>query len=156
MKGKKNNTEFISEFITSCISYGFSSSDDILSLAKEQISDIDIKIKEINDLKIRRSNLLDVISSFESKEKQNNINEIKRLNYYSIGSNLECCKSICKIIENKNTDISVIINSCDKFSQSDILFNIKRLIANKIIHKIGEVILKGDYYEDYIKVICEI
>jgi hypothetical protein len=142
MKGKKINTEFVTNFINNCIIDGKISSNEIVSLAKESIVNIDSKIKEINNLKINRSNLLDVISSFETPSNKNNIDDIKKLSY-------------CIKIENKNMDINQICyDLSDLFSKSEIIFNIKQLVCNKILHKINEVILRGDNYEDYMKVIC--
>ena len=154
MKGKKINTEFVTNFINNCIIDGKISSNEIVSLAKESIANIDNKLKEINNLKINRSNLLDVISSFETPSNKSNIDDIKKLSYYKIGD-LNCCKYICNKIENKNMDINQICyDLSDLFSKSEIIFNIKQLVCNKILHKINEVVLRGDNYEDYMKVIC--
>lgn len=157
MKGKKINTDFVTNFITNCIGDGMSSSDQIIAFAKNSIIDIDNKIKEVNNLKIKRSNLLDVVSSFETTSNKNdNIDDIKKLFYYKIGD-LNCCKHICIKIENKNMDTNQICyDLSDLFSKSEIIFNIKQLVCNKILHKINEVVLRGDNYEDYMKVVCEI
>ncbi len=67
-KGKKINQEFVNEFITKSISDGICSSEEIISQAKKKILEIDKKLVNINALKEKRSNLLDVVISFEVKK----------------------------------------------------------------------------------------
>lgn len=157
MKGKKINTDFVTNFITNCIDDGMSSSDQIIAFAKNSIIDIDNKIKEITNLKVKRTNLLDVVYSFEDYSNKNDItNDIKKLSYYKIGD-IGCCKYICNKINFRNMKASdIFLDLHNKYSEEEILFCIKQLVLNKILHKIEDVIVKGDNYKDYMKVICEI
>jgi hypothetical protein len=75
MKGKKVDTEFLSYFISECIKKNKVITEDIIQEAKEEITNIDSKIKEVEKLKILRSKLIDVIHTFEKPAKSNK-NEI--------------------------------------------------------------------------------
>ena len=65
MKGKKVDNEFLSKFINECLNENINSSNDIVNLAKDKILSIDNKIKEVENLKLLRSKLLDVIYTFD-------------------------------------------------------------------------------------------
>lgn len=153
MRGKKIDTEFLSLFINDCLMNGVLNQEEIAKKAKTQIADIDFKIKEVEKLKVVRSKLLDVVSSFEKKNIDRK-EEIQVLNFLKI-QNQTVCKFICSSIK-KN---SVLINSLyvDSFQKTDIVFCIKQLIEHHIINRVGDYLFCGEFYEDYAKLIlCEI
>lgn len=60
MRGKKSNKEFISNYIENCVENGIDSLDDIYMTVNNKIIIIDNKIKEVEQLKKQRTDLLDV------------------------------------------------------------------------------------------------
>ncbi len=66
-KGKKIDHEFVSEFIQKCVKENKKTSKEIVLEAKEIIKKIDKQLIKINELKKKRSKLLDVIGSFDEK-----------------------------------------------------------------------------------------
>ncbi len=60
MRGKKSDKEYISNFIENSVKCGKTSLEDILEDVTNKISSIDLKIKEVEALKLERSKLLDV------------------------------------------------------------------------------------------------
>ena len=152
MKGKKKNILYVSSFIQKCIENGVTSSDDILNLAKNKILKIDDKIKKIQSLKNKRSNLLDVVDTFSKNDfKIKDKNEIISLDLFNI-PNIKMCSFICLSIKDNNKSINELLNDSSK---EEVIFCIKNLVEKKIIHKIGETITKGDMYNSYIRFILK-
>jgi len=60
MRGKRSNKEFISNFIENSVKEGKISLNEIYSDVTNQISSIEEKIKEVEILKSKRKDLLDV------------------------------------------------------------------------------------------------
>lgn len=152
MKGKKNDSEFVSEFITLCINEGINSSEDILKKAVIKINNIDSKIKEVEKLKILRSKLLDVVSTFEKPQVSKKNDEIKILSFFKI-QNPHICKLICDIVKNKSSKLESFYNK--NFPPQDIIFCVKQLLDAKIIVKTGDYFICGNMYNDYIKFILK-
>ena len=142
MRGKKSDPEFISNFITECITNkGLHNPVDIVEYAKSIIHGIDEEIKNIEQKKVMRSKLLDVIANFDSGIK-NKTEEAKLLNFFKIENPL-ICKKICDIIKNKPKSIK------DKKFDSDTKFAIKQLIEYKVICKLNNQLLRSDSFDDY-------
>lgn len=147
MKGKKIDNEFLSEFISNCIKKGLFSSEEIVGLAQSKITDIDLKIREVESLKLLRSKLLDVITAFKktNKDKKDD-NEL--LSFYKI-QNAQISKLICDNVKNKLNIINMIYDT-KQFSTTDIIFCIKQLLENKIILKTeGNYFIEGEMFEQY-------
>lgn len=145
MKGKKINSIFLSDFITECVKNNKMTSDDILQEAKYQIKEIDSKIIEIEKLKKKRSDLLDVVYTFD-KSPTKKTNDTKALSFFKI-SNLDICKSICNLLKEKPVDIKILENiNSDKNS---IIYCIKQLLEINIISRSGDIILRGESYHDF-------
>lgn len=151
MKGKKIDTIFLSKFISECIKNNIVSSDDMIKLAKNKISSIDTQIKKIENLKILRSKLLDIVLTFEDPEKYLK-KDAMILSFYMI-KNRDICEFICQSIKNNKININNLYN--DRHSRIDIIFSIKRLIENKIISKENDIISKDVMFDNYYKFLCE-
>lgn len=145
MKGKKVDIDFLSQYISKCISKNIISSEDIGKTAKNEIDFIDEKIKEVENLKILRSKLLDVVATF-NKSIKNSRNEIKLLSFYKI-SNKKLSTVICNSIKKCTLNINNL--SIDDYSEFDIMFCIKQLLEYKIIYRIEDNLLKGDMFDEY-------
>lgn len=152
MKGKKVDSEFVSQYISECIRHNITSSDDMAARARAKIVIIDEKIKEIEKMKIERCKLLDVIYTFQKKEKIEK-KDSKTLSFYKI-SNHNICKHICDSLKEKPVELKMIT---DSFSIADVIFCIKQLIEHKVICKTGKYFSKGELFEEYYHVVlkCE-
>lgn len=148
MKGKKSDTQFISDFITRSVVSGFDSPDKIIEYAKILINNIDKEIKEIDQKKLTRSKLLDVIASFEKPVKPTKVIEAKILSFFQI-QKPKICKYICNILKDNVVSTEDIMSK--SFPKEDIIFCIKQLLEQKIIAKIDNQLLRGAAFEDYCK-----
>lgn len=159
MRGKKIDSEFLSEFITNCVQQSKNSPEDIVKEAKSRIIEIDNKIREVEKLKIIRSKLLDVISTFNFSEENNNRQDEKRvLSLFKI-QNPHICKYICSLIKNNNSGGNSAIDirsiSHDKYSNQDIIFCIKQLLEYKIVYRVNDHLLRGEMFEEYLKLVLK-
>lgn len=133
MKGKKTDSEFLSNFISDCLQNGKISQEEILETANLKIIELDQKIKEINNIKILRSKLLDIVHAFGNSTK---IKE-KYLKYCNI--DIKYSSDICLLLK-KEKMIKIPINNC-----------INQMIEYNIISKKDNYLVCGDNFEDYLK-----
>jgi hypothetical protein len=150
MRGKKVDTDFINQFILESVAQDCVTTEDIVSRAKSSIKMIDQKIMEVEKLKVERSKLLDVISSFE-KGTRADIPEAKLLSFYQI-KNTNLCKYICGIIEKRVATIDqILMSSYMAMSNEEVIFCLKQLMEHKIVARMGDTFLRGDRFEEYTK-----
>ena len=150
MRGRKVDSEFLSEFITECINNNKNSTDDIIKEAKSRIVFIDDKIKEVQKLRLIRGKLLDVVLSFEKSDKSNKTNESKYLNFFKV-ENPHIGKFICDSIKDTSIEIESLYGN--DYSIKDIFFSIKQLLECKVIAKDENCLFRGELFQDYIKYI---
>lgn len=91
MKGKKADNEFVSQYISQCLLENKLSQYEIYEKAQNEIVEIDQKIKEAEELKKKRSKLLDVVERFSDEKKCKK--EIDILKLFNITN-----KSLCQVI----------------------------------------------------------
>lgn len=144
MRGKKSDPEFVSNFIHQSIKLGINTTDKIISRAQNMIQEIDDEIKKIEEKKIIRSKLLDVIYNFE-KTNKNKVEESKLLQFFKL-ENPKICKYMCDLV--KFSPINI-----DKNIDVDNKFVIKQLIEYKILSRIEDQLLQGEQYNEYMKYI---
>ena len=150
MKGKKIDSEFVSSYIENCISNNIFQTEDILKLVQDKISEIDNKIKEVDQLKKIRCKLLDVVTTLQIEKPTSK--DSKTLSLFSI-KDKNICSFICKSIKDKPVEIDSLY---DTYQVNDINFVIKQLIEFKVVNKSGDYLLRGSMYQDYIdNVMCE-
>jgi len=149
MRGKKIDTEFLTNFISQCIEKSFITPDQMIVVAQNEINEIEKIIKQAEDLKIRRGKLLDVVCHFK-KPIKNNKEEIKILSLFQI-SYPHICKFICDQLKEKPKTKDQLTSA--DFSEYDINFCIKQLSEHKVINKSGHLYLRGEMYNDYVKCI---
>ena len=147
MSGHKLDIEFVSEFISESIENGSTSDESILERAKLELKQIDNKIIEVERLKVRRSKILDVISTFDKQNKQK---DNKAISLYNI-SNVNVSRLICLKV---NSSLEKLLEL--KVNKEDLIFTIKQLIDNKILIKENNRFIKGEMYDTYIKQILAI
>lgn len=150
MKGKKIDSLFVNKYIEDCLSQNIFTAEDIVNSAAKKISDIDQKIKEVENLKKIRPKLLDVISTFNEKNKKTTNNEIDykllklfRISDHNIGS------FICNKIKQSPIEMDQLKIKSEDFT--NVCFVIKQLIESKVISKRATYLLRGDMFEHYIK-----
>lgn len=152
MRGKKADSEFQSNFITESVQHGCDTPELISKRAKDMINEIDQKIKHVEEQKIIRSKLLDVISAFDIPIKSNKLEEAKILSYFKI-QNPHICKFIC----NKLKTCGLTLKELNKteWSELDLIFCIKQLIEFKVLTKVGDSLLRGENFEEYLKFVLK-
>lgn len=144
MKGKKNDTEFVSQFVEECLQQGIFLSEEMAKKAEHEITNIDEKIMQVENLKIRRSKLLDVISTFKTSVPKNNDKKI--LCFYQI-KYPNICKTICDSLRSfpaKKQDFLI-------HSSHELNFCLKQLLENNIIARVGDHFVRGDSFDEYMK-----
>jgi hypothetical protein len=144
MRGKKSNPEFVSEFITKCIGLGITSPEAIVKMAKHDIEDIDRKIREVQSLKITRSNLLDVITTFDEPETK--VEEAKLLPFFTL-KYPAICKYLCDLL--REEDGHIITDNLS--ANPDYIFCIKQMLECKIVSRYDQYIQRGERFDEYIK-----
>jgi hypothetical protein len=154
MRGRKVDSDFLTEFITECVSNNKPSTDDIIKEAKYQITVIDNKIKEVEKLRLTRGKLLDVVLTFEESVSNNlkKNDESKALSFFNI-QNPHICKFICDNMINSAITLESLYNK--GHSIEDVIFCIKQLLEHKVISKAGNYLLRGDMFQNYCKYVLQ-
>ena len=153
LKGKRIDSEFVSSFIEKCIGNNLLSTEEMLNFARNELLNIDSKIKEVENLKKIRPKILDVICTLQSDKKLNKSEDYKVLLLFNI-KDKNICRFICKSIKEKPIDINGLLS--EKYNVGDINFAIKQLIELKVLYKSGNYLLRGDMFDSYVaNVMCE-
>lgn len=149
MKGKKIDTEFLSDYIQDCVMIGISSNDEIVEQAKNDIAEIDEEIKAIEISKVRRSKLLGVIASLDNVEKPSKKEEAKLLPFYKLNYP-RVCNALCSHIQLLGPFLD---ETCwEIYDRNDeTTLSIKQLLEHKIIDKSGQYFVRGKAFDDYIE-----
>ncbi len=143
MRGKKTDPVFISQFIQESVRDGVTTTDEIIKRAKTRIEQIDAEIKSIEGLKIMRSKLLDVISSFEKPVSKDKTEEAKLLPFFNL-QYPEKCKEICDVLRNGAESISL------KIENATTVFCFKQLLEHKILARKDYSLIPGERFNEYI------
>lgn len=152
-----SNSDFIEEYIENCIAKGISAENKICESAIVEMQEIDKKLRESNELRVRLSNLKQILRYFgHESTKKPRVNDIKILG--DIGSIqdssfISTMISICEFIENSNKnsvtsrEIQNTLGSID--NDSKIMICIKNLYDNGILDKNSDRhVLKGKNWEN--------
>jgi len=152
MRGRKIDSDFLSQFISECVSKNISSTEDIVRCAKSQIDTIDSKIREAETLKRVRCNLIDVVSVFEKQDNSKKNAESKILSLFKI-QNQHICKLICDNIKDSAISMDSLYNK--GYSVEDIIFCVKQLLEHKVVSKVGNYLLRGELFGEYVKFVLK-
>jgi hypothetical protein len=148
MRGRKTDSQFLSDFISTCTAAEMDTPELIVAYAKSTIANIDEEIKRMERQKIYRSKLLGVIEAFEKASTAPKMEEIKILSFFKI-QNQQICKFIC---DNLKRGVATVEGLCNlEFSSADILFCVKQLLEHKVISKSGNHLLRGEMFDEYLK-----
>ena len=143
MRGKKSDPVFVSGFITQCVQRGLITPEQIAEAARQDIDSIDQQIKQVEVLKVTRSKLLDVIATFDkpaSKEDEAKLLQFFELQYPTL------CRAICGHVSIKPIPVSIMLNDN---VDDDLKFCYKQLLGHKIIARVGDQLVQGDRYIEY-------
>jgi hypothetical protein len=151
LKGKKVDMEFVSQFISQCTKKNIDTPELIVERAKKLISRIDQQIIAVEKQKVKRSKLVDVISTFEKSIKVKKTEEIKTLSFFDI-KDIVIAKYLCDAIKSQACDIAKLKHN---FSNLDVIFCIKQLLQHKVIAKTGNAIMPGEMFEQYLKFVFQ-
>ena len=143
MRGKKIDVDFVSTFITDCVIKDISLSEDICKEAKLQIADIDAEIRRVEDLKIRRSKLNDVVITFD-KLKISNSKEKEHLSFFEV-KDKNLANLICKFIPSECT----LLLSHIRYNRGSCLLVIEELLRLNILSRNNNILNKGLLFDDY-------
>jgi len=137
-----SSEEFVENFISSCIDKGIKSQKDICNAALEQIQEIDIKLRESNNLRILQKNLRQVLRELghESIKKPKSNEEISisgEIGQITDSAYLNLMIKICDFIE-ENSDKAItgreIINGVGTLdNNTEVYMCIKALYENGIL-----------------------
>lgn len=150
MKGKRIDAEFITQFIEECIQKKYLTPEEIVIQAQSEINQIDQKILEVEQLKNRRSKLLDIISTFQKPAKISKNQDLKIISFLQIG-NPHICKFICNQLAKQDCTKDQLFDT--EFSIYDFNFCIKQLVEYRVITKIGDTFLRGDMFQEYLRIV---
>lgn len=142
MRGKKTDPVFISQFIQESVQDGVTTTDEIIKRAKSRIEQIDAEIKSIEGMKIIRSKLLDVISSFEKTVTKDKAEEAKLLPFFNL-QYPEKCKEICDKLRHGAESLSLKIENATE------VFCFKQLLEHKILAKKDYSLIPGERFNEY-------
>lgn len=148
MRGKKSNPEFVSQFISKCLQQGVITTEEMVKQAKRDIQEIDDKIIEAEKLKAVRSKLLDVILTLDKPEVKTE--EAKLLPLFKL-QYPQTCRKICKSMVEIDLDGSSYVSFENK--DPEIVFCIKQLVEAKIIVRIENRLIRGEKFNEYMKII---
>lgn len=149
MRGKKSDSVFVSSFISESVQQGCDTPELIAKRAKSMINQIDEQIKRLEEQKIVRSKLLDVINVFEKTDNKDKLEEAKILSFYKL-SHPEVCKDICfSLKESKSLPALSWASFGDNAAEHN--FCVKQLLEFKVLAKVGDALLRGEKFEEYLK-----
>jgi hypothetical protein len=149
MRGKKTDPVFVSNFIRDCVAMGLDTTPAIVAHAQTQIKEIDDEIQAIEKKKAIRSQLLDVVDAFE-KSSKSKAAEAKLLSFFKLRYP-ERCGEICQMLKHEVKSLPTLIWTDLEHDDIQYKFCIKQLIEAKIIVRIGNQILRGDKFDEYMK-----
>lgn len=152
MKGKKVDTDFLSRFISESIQSGLQTPEEISGRAQEMVKEIDEEIKKVEQRKVIRSKLLDVIATFSVTKPSTKSEEARILSFFKI-QNVNICQEICHRVKSSVTTIDEL--SKMSYSVPDILFSVKQLLEHKILSKSGSHLLRGEMFDEYLKFVLK-
>lgn len=148
MKGKKTDTNFVANFVVSCVQKGKGTTEEICQEARNQIQLIDDKIKEINNLKLQRAKLQDVLSSFDDLKKDN-LKDKLILKFYDVRYKPIAMSIMEYLMSNvKKIDISILMSLVQNstFSKETVFYTVKELLELQILKKNNEEICPGSNF----------
>jgi len=150
--------EFVAKYIQDCINNGTQRTADIRSLAELEIQDIDLKIKENESLRSRKSSLTAVVRHLGGGTRTKAVE--KRMDFSMSWDQLEpsfqeLCILICKFVSTKGdegTNPREIMETLNLVREQKVVFSaVKWLWHNNIISRreSNKTLVKGSQWEAF-------
>ena len=146
MKGKKADTQFITNFIAESVAKGFVTPEQITKYAQSLVTGIDEEIIAVEQKKKTRSKLLDVIEAF-NKSSKDKTEETKKLPMLSFDY-LDICQLICSDIESYK---QLTIYALPNYTQDSdkVKYSIKQLLEANIIERVENNLIAGNKFNEF-------
>lgn len=152
------NGEFLSSFLSDCISKGMNSTTDICSYLEKQIEDFDLQISRLEEFKNRQSKLRAVLKQLGGLKHRDDEPE-KVIRDFSIPAEKlnekfkGLCDNICEFL-NKNSDgilPSDIMNNISSIEDNHNVYSaIKWLVEHNVVKRdVNRKIVKGEGWQEY-------
>lgn len=131
--------DFFDNYIVDSIKNGYASPREICNRALMELDEIDKKIRETNNLRIRYKNLKQVLKSFDHESTKKIKNNIELLNDYNVNTLYNhVIINICSFIEKQEKSVSsreIIDNVGNREQHQEIYMGIKYLCDNGILSR---------------------
>ena len=133
-----------------CVKLNKQSPEDFVSEARNRINEIDSKIKEVEQLKLNRTKLLDVIEHFSVPMITDKVEDTKDLIWFNIPNQL-----VCKFITDsvKSTPIKISLLHNQTYTEQEVNFCNKNLLAHKVVARLENLLIRGAKYQDYVSAV---
>lgn len=149
MRGKKVDIDFVSEYISECATNNVVGTNAIVEKVSEEVAQIDAQIKAVEDLKKRRSKLLDVISTLNKQAKNKSGSEV--IEFFRLSS-IVTSANIITMMKNNALSLDIFEDYPEK-EQDKIFLAIKEMIRIEILSKKDNDIRPGDRFEEFVNFI---
>lgn len=151
-----NSEDFVENFITECITKGIKAKKAICEAAKAEMDEINVKLREFNNLRIRYKNLKSVLREFNHESLKRTKNDENTVFYETVDINdspyYDSLIEICEFINNSNSIVTSreIMDAVGSRENSQIIYScIKILAENGIISRNEDRhIIKGPNWDN--------
>jgi len=148
MRGKKSDPIFVSEFIRQSVLLGYESQEDIAGRARQRIQEIEDQIRKVEELRLERSKLLDVVAALD-RPKVDKSEDAKLLPFFKLEYPNKC-QFVCNIVKTQPIEVGEkgqVLGCGDP--DPPMKFAIKQLIECKVLARVGNHVIRGDRFDDY-------
>ena len=150
MKGKKADAAFVADYVLKCAKKKIASPEEIIKEAESEISKIDDILKSVIDLKKKRSKLVDVVSVFQTKEKEVSTDKAK-LDFYTI-KDLKFASSFIEALP--------VLDECEFFTEvvsKEAMFLIKQFVNLKVLsyNSVTHKLVKAERFDEFVSFLKE-
>ena len=148
-----NQNQFMADFILQCVKQGKNSVLDICKCAEKEAEQIELEIKRIESLQIKRSKLNNIVRQFKGYHSKDKIIKIDDYPADSLTPNMsEMCIKICDYLaENNQTTPRELMDNVASVDDNFVVYSsIKLLTDNGIIKRSGleRNIIAGDNWKN--------
>lgn len=145
MRGKKVDINFVSEYISNCAQNNIVGANAISDKVLEEISHIDTQIKAVEDLKKRRSKLLDVITTLNKETKNKSGSEV--IEFYRLSS-ISISANIISMMKGRALSLDTFEDYPEK-EQDKIFLAVKEMLKIGILVRAEDDIKAGDRFDEF-------
>lgn len=145
MRGKKVDINFVSDYISHCAKDNVVGTNAITEKVLEEISQIDAQIKAVEELKRRRSKLLDVITTLNKETKNKSGSEV--IEFFRLSS-ISVSANIINMMKGRALSLDTFEDYPEK-EQDKIFLAIKEMLKIGILVRSDDDIKAGDRFDEF-------